>query len=127
MNGEIHKEAAKSHFGVAEEFDKKRESESDKDKKTAYMVVSAQNYFYCSINAIEYILFKEKKEHSFNHENRFRKVKEYSDIFPPEFVELYDKVDRDLRNKVAYRGENSQKFESMKKLANLAIMLLERD
>ncbi len=124
MNGEVHAQAARSHFEIAEEFCKKMLDESDKDKKTAYMVVSAQNYFYCSINAIEYILFKEKKGHSFNHENRFRKVKEYFNIFPSEFVELYDQVDRDLRNKVAYRGENSEKFEALKKLAHLAIGLI---
>ena len=124
MNGEIHRQAAKLHFEIAENLNKKQEDESDKDGKTAYMVVAAQNYFYCSINAVEYVLFKEKKEHSFNHENRFRKVKEYFNIFPSEFVELYDKVDRDIRNKVAYRGENSQKFEMMKKLAHLAVKLL---
>ncbi|MAG08689.1 hypothetical protein CMO89_04395 [Candidatus Woesearchaeota archaeon] len=124
MIGEIHKEAAKSHLKVGEEFYKKMQEESDTNKKTANMIVSAQNYFYCSVNVIEYILFKEKKEHSFNHENRFRKVKEYFNIFPSEFAELYDKVDRDLRNKVAYRGENSEKFESLKKLAESAIKLL---
>lgn len=126
MNGDIHKQAAKSHFEIAEEFNQnqKQKNESDENKKKAYTIVSAQNYFYCSINVIEYVLFKEKKEHSFNHENRFRKVKEYFDIFPSEFVELYDKVDRDLRNKVAYRGENSKKFQTIKELANLAIELL---
>lgn len=124
MDGEIHKLVAQSHFEIAEEYNKKREAETDSNKKTAYMVVAAQNYFYCSINVIEYILFKEKKEHSFNHENRFRKVKEYFNLFTPEFSELYDKVDRDIRNKVAYRGENSEKFEMLKKLAHLAIKLL---
>ena len=124
MKGEIHKQAAKSHFEIAEEFNKKREEEPDNDKKTAHMVVAAQNYFYCSINAIEYVLFKEKREHSFNHENRFRKISEYIELFSSEFRELYDKVDRDLRTKVAYRGENSQKFEAVKKLAQLAVDLL---
>jgi hypothetical protein len=124
MNEEIHAEAARSHFEIGEEFCRKMQDEQDKNKKTAHMIVSAQNYFYCSVNAIECILFKEKKEHSFNHENRFRKVKEYFNIFPSEFRELYDKVDRDLRNKVAYRGENSEKFEALKKLAHLAIKLL---
>ena len=88
------------------------------------MVVAAQNYFYCSINVIEHILFREKKEHSFSHENRFRKVKEHFNLFPPEFIELYDGVDRNLRNKVAYRGENSEKYELMKRLVQMAVELV---
>lgn len=124
MKGEVHSYAAKFHFEVAEAYDKKFQEEIDTNKKTAYMVVAAQNYFYSAINAIEYKFFKEKGAHSFNHENRYRKIKEYVGLFSVELVKLYNLVDRDFRNKVAYKGENSEKYETVKRLANVAKELL---
>lgn len=121
MNEKIHTEAAQAHFNVANEHDNKFKQEKDENKRTALMTVAAQNYFYSSINMLEAIFAREKSEHSFNHENRFRKLLEYRILFSDEIVALFEKVDRNQRNKVAYRGENGKLYEDIKRLAELLI------
>ena len=44
---------------------------------------------------------------------------ENKNFFSDEIFNLFKKVDRDERNKVAYRGENGQMYENIKKLAQL--------
>ncbi len=119
MKEKIHLEAAKAHFEIANNFDNIFNNEKDEDKKRALMTVAAQNYFYSSINMIEAIFAREKSEHSFNHENRFRKLIQYRTLFSDEIVSLFEKVDRDQRNKVAYRGENGKLYKDIKDLAKL--------
>ncbi len=119
MEGIVHEKAAKIYLAVAEEHDKKINQEKDINEKKAIRIVAAQNYFYCSVNVIEAMLFRDKKQHSFSHENRSWKVKENVKLFTDEIVELYDEVDRDLRNKVAYRGNNGAMYEKIRKLAKL--------
>jgi len=119
MNENIHKGVAKEHFKVAEEYNKKFEAETDDEKKKINRIVAAQNYFYSAINAIEAVFAKELKQHSFNHENRYRKFVENQKLFSSEITGLFTRVDRDERNKVAYRGENGQMYENIKKLAKL--------
>src|SRR3989344_6712662 len=119
MNENIHKGVAKEHFKVAEEYNQKFEAETDDEKKKINIIVAAQNYFYSAINAIEAVFAKELKEHSFNHENRYRKFIENQKLFSDDISALFIKVDRDERNKVAYRGENGQMYENIKKLAQL--------
>jgi len=121
MEEQIHFMTAKEHFIIAEDLDKKYVDEKNSDKKVAYRIVAAQNYFYSLINMIEAILAKNMEKHSFNHENRIRNLIEHRNLFTDEIVKLYEQVDRDFRNKVAYRGENGKKYESIKKLAKLLI------
>ncbi|MBI5880505.1 hypothetical protein HZB90_00070 [archaeon] len=118
MNAKLHLLAAGYYYVAAEEHDKKHLAEKDAEKKTALMIVAAQNYFYSAINAIEALLAK-KELHSFNHENRARKVLENRELFSDELIELFDLVDRDQRNKVTYRGEDGQKYLNIKKLAGM--------
>ncbi|MBU0629195.1 MAG: hypothetical protein KKC75_08465 [Nanoarchaeota archaeon] len=124
MEEKIHKGVAKEHFDVASDYDKKFDEAKEEDSKRIFRVVAAQNYFYSAINAIEAVFAKELKEHSFNHENRYRKLVEHQNLFSPEISSLFKKVDRDERNKVAYRGENGQMYRNMKRLAELLIGLL---
>ena len=119
MKLKVHLEAAKAHFKVAEEFDNKLNKETDTDLRVAWRVVASQNYFYSIINAIESVFTDKLEEHSFSHENRMRKLLENRSLFDQEIIELYEEVDRNLRNKVAYRGENGDKYKTIKKLANL--------
>lgn len=121
MNENIHKGVAKAHFEIAEEYDKKFEEEANEEKKKINRIVAAQNYFYSAINAIEAVFAREIKQHSFNHENRYRKFVENQKLFSDEISTLFIKVDRDERNKVAYRGENGQMYENIKKLAQLLV------
>ncbi len=119
MNGKIHYTAAKTHFDIAKEFDTKYFAEKDEETKIGLRTVAAQNYFYAAVNAIERMFAEKLEQHSFNHENRMRKLLENPTLFSKEIITLYELVDRDLRNKVAYRGENGKKYEAVKKLATL--------
>lgn len=119
MNATIHRIAAKTHFDIAETSHQQYNAEQGADKKIALRTVAAQNYFYAAINAIECIFAEKVEQHSFNHENRLRKLVENSSFFSRDAILLYEQVDRDIRNKVAYRGENGKKYEAVKKLATL--------
>ena len=121
MKANIHTIAAKAHFQIAEDFDGQCNNEKNEEKKIALRTVAAQNYFYASLNAIEEIFAKQLEQHSFNHENRIRKMVENPSLFSQEVLTLYEVVDRDLRNRVAYKGENGQKYETVKKLARLLV------
>ena len=116
MKKGIHITAAKEHFKIAEEYNNKMEEEKDENKRIALRTVASQNYFYAGINAIEAI-FAGKEIHSFNHENRNRNMAENPDLFDDELYELYNDVDRDLRNKVAYRGLNGEMYKRVKEFA----------
>ncbi|MFH1456459.1 MAG: hypothetical protein ABIF40_05945 [archaeon] len=121
MNEKIHEKAAKAHFDIGNNYDSKFNKEKDVNLKKALMTVAAQNYFYSAINTIEAILARVKSEHSYNHENRFRKLLEHRILFSDEIITLFEKVDRDYRNKVAYRGKNGKLYADIKKLAKLLI------
>lgn len=114
MDYQTHYSVAKAHFSIAEEYDLKFRKGTD---KTVNMIVAAQNYFYAAINAIEAKLAKELELHSYSHENRLRKVLENRQLFSQQIITLFEKVERDERNKVAYRGKNGKMYEDIKKLA----------
>jgi len=113
MKTEIHTIAAKEHLKIAEEYDKKVQQEQDENRKIGLRIVASQNYFYAGINAIEANL-SAKGIHSFNHENRNRNMAENPQLFNQGLYELYNDIDRDIRNKVAYRGLNGKKYLRMK-------------
>lgn len=117
MEFKVHQLSTKEHFEIAKKYDKKYSEEKDSDKKKAFRIVAAQNFFYAIVNSIEGVFAKEKGEHSFNHENRYRKFMEYRSFFDDDVAELYPLVDRNERNKVAYRGENGKMYDNIKKLA----------
>ncbi len=124
MEENIHKGVAKLHFKIAEESDKTFRNEKGEKEKKINRIVAAQNYFYSAINAIEAIFARELEQHSFNHENRYRKVFENRNLFSDEIIILFEKVDRDERNKVAYKGHNGKMYEDIKRLAVLLDDLL---
>ena len=96
------------------------EEEKDKDKRIALRTVASQNYFYAGINAIEAI-FAGKEIHSFNHENRNRNMAENPELFDDELYRLYNDADRDLRNKVAYKGLNGEMYKKVMEFATKAV------
>ena len=120
MKKEIHLIAAREHLKVASDYDKRMQQEKDASKKIALRTVASQNYFYAGINAIEVVLAG-KDIHSFNHEGRNRNMAENPALFDDELYRLYNDVDRDLRNKVAYRGLNGEMYARMKKFAEKAV------
>lgn len=120
MKREIHVTAANEHFKLAEDYDIKISKEKDENKKIAFRTVASHNYFYAGINAIEAI-FAGKEIHSYNHENRNRNMAENPEMFDDEIYRLYNEVDRDLRNKVAYRGFNGKMYEKVKLFAKKVV------
>ena len=119
MEERIHKGVAEAHYRIAEAYNTKIIGTTE--NKKINRIVAAQNYFYAIINAIEAVFAKELDQHSFNHENRYRKILEYNYLFSEDILDLFKKVDRNERNKVAYKGQNGSMYEHIKKLANLVI------
>lgn len=120
MKKQIHLTAAKEHFKVAKGYDKEMSEEKDENNKIALRTVASQNYFYAGVNAIEAALAG-KDIHSFNHESRNRNMAENPGLFDDELYRSYNEVDRDIRNKVAYRGLNGKMYERMKEFAAKAV------
>lgn len=116
MKKETHVTAAKEHLKIADDYDEKMLKEKEEEKKIGLRTVASQNYFYAGINAIEAVLAG-FGSHSFSHENRNRNIAENPSLFSDELYKLYDEVDRDLRNKVAYRGLNGDKYRRVKEFA----------
>lgn len=119
MKKEIHTIAYNEHLKIGDEYDKKVVLEKDENRKIALRIVALQNYFYAGINAIEASLAN-KDIHSFSHENRNRNMAENPQMFSDELYKLYNEIDRELRNKVAYRGFNGKNYEKIKEFAKTA-------
>jgi len=119
MDKKIHILIAKEHLGIADNMHSRLKQEKDNDIKVACRTVAAQNYFYAGINLLEAKL-AENELHSYSHENRARLILENSGLFSKELRELFDLVDRNLRNAVAYRAQNGKKYEMLRKFAILA-------
>ncbi|MDD4877555.1 MAG: hypothetical protein PHO02_00790 [Candidatus Nanoarchaeia archaeon] len=119
MDKNIHLLVAKAHLGIAEEMHEKLKQEKDNDAKVAFRTAAAQNYFYAGISFMEAKL-AESNLHSYSHENRARLAVENASKFSKELRELFDLVDRNLRNAVAYRAQNGKKYEMLRKFAILA-------
>ena len=120
MKREIHLTAAKEHFKIASDYDKKMVGEKDENKKIGLRTVASQNYFYAGINAIEAVLAG-KGVHSFSHESRNRNMAENPGLIDDELYRIYNEVDRDIRNKVAYRGLNGEMYKRMKSFGSKAV------
>lgn len=116
MKREVHLTAAKEHLKIADDCNKKMQDERDENKKIGLRTAASQNYFYAGINAIEAVLAG-KGIHSFNHESRNRNMAENPQLFDEELYALYNEIDRDIRNKVAYKGLNGRRYEKMKEFA----------
>ena len=82
MEEKVHLWAAKLYLEIAEKANADYGTERDSEKKVAWRVVAAQNYFYATVNWIESV-FAKNKEHSFNHENRMSKILENPDVGKP--------------------------------------------
>jgi len=123
MNENVHRLAAERHFEMASKCDEDFNKEKAKDTKTALMVAAAQNFFYAATNAIEAVLAR-KNLHSFNHEDRLNKMLENADLFDDNIIRSYmDLISfgESYRAKVAYRGENGEKYKKLKQIASLLL------
>lgn len=103
----------------------------DEKQIKEYRKVAGQLLFYAGINAIEEILSKKVSAYAIkNHEMRRELLRKHIDIFKNgEKIERYYGIliqkEFDYRRKVAYRGENGNKFALLMEFAKLCIDELE--
>jgi len=100
------------------------DTEKDPAKKKELRKVSAQNYFYSAIEAVEWLLKRAGIDlYSINsHEERLQILKRNSSQFkePAQIILKFEiMIHYDYRRKVAYKGENGNKFLLVKELASL--------
>jgi len=116
--------ASKTYFKLAQEAEKLMESADDSNIKKEYRKVAGQNYFYSAIEAIEWILKKAGVDlYSINnHQERLAVVKKHFSLFKDSaslILKFEIMLNYDYRRKVAYKGENGNKFLLVKELAQI--------
>lgn len=114
--------ASKTYFRLAQETEELMNLEPDQNKKKELRKVAAQNYFYSAIEAVESILKKAGIDlYSINsHQERLETIKKNYQQFknPQELILKFEiMINYDYRRKVAYKGENGNKFLLVKELA----------
>lgn len=116
--------ASKLYFQLALQAEKIMDLEKDPEKQKEYRKVSAQNYFYSAMEAMEWKLRKAGIDlYTINsHQERLSLVKKNNSLFkdPVNLILKFEiMIDYDYRRKVAYKGENGNKFILVKELAEL--------
>lgn len=116
--------ASKKYFEIAKATEKEMESKTDEKEKKELRKVAAQNYFYSGVEAIESILKKSGISiYSINnHKDRLDVLKKNSRQFkdPVAIILKYEiLINYDYRRKVAYKGENGNKFILLKEFADV--------
>ena len=116
--------ASKTYFKFGQEAEELMEKETAETKKKEYRKVAGQNFFYSGIEAIEWILKKSGIGlYSINnHQERLQVVKMNSNQFkdPVRLILKFEiMINYDYRRKVAYKGENSNKFLLVKEFAEI--------
>lgn len=116
--------ASKTYFRLAEETEELMNQETDKQKEKEFRKVAAQNYFYSAIEAVEFILKRAGIDlYSINnHQERLNIIKKNGNQFkePSSLILKFEiMINYDYRRKVAYKGENGNKFMLVKELAQI--------
>ena len=116
--------ASKTYFRLAKETEELMNQETDEQGKKEFRKVAAQNYFYSAIEAVEFILKKAGIDlYSINnHQERLQIIKKNSNQFkdPSSLILKFEiMINYDYRRKVAYKGENGNKFLLVKELAEI--------
>ncbi|MBI5389231.1 hypothetical protein HZB01_02520 [Candidatus Woesearchaeota archaeon] len=114
--------AAKRYYTIAHNIEEEITAETDETKKKELRKVAAQNYFYAGIEAIESVLKKSGVSLYFitDHRERLRLLQQNSRNFkdPVTIVLKYElMINYDYRRKVAYKGENGNKFIAVREFA----------
>ncbi len=107
--------ASKKYFEIAQQLEKELITNQDKYEQKELRKVVAQNYFYSGIEAIEFVLKKSGISiYSINnHKDRLSIIQKNARQFK-DAINLILKyeimINYDYRRKVAYKGENGNKF-----------------
>lgn len=116
--------ASKTYYRIAQETETEMDSEQDPNRKKELRKVAGQNYFYSAMEAIEWKLKRAGIDlYSINsHEQRLSIVKKNSGQFkdPINLILKFEiMIHYDYRRKIAYKGENGNKFIVLKELAEI--------
>lgn len=116
--------ASRTYFKFAQEAEDLINKEKDEQKKKEFRKVAGQNYFYSGIEAIEWILKKSGIDlYSIsNHKERLEIVKKNSNQFKNTtslILKFEIMINYDYRRKVAYKGEDENKFQLVKEFAQI--------
>ena len=116
--------ASKTYFRLAQETEELMDKEQDEKNKKEYRKVAGQNYFYSAIEAIEWILKKAGIDlYSINsHKDRLEVIKKNSGQFknPASLILKFEiMINYDYRRKVTYKGEDGNKFITVKEFAQI--------
>lgn len=116
--------ASKTYLKFAEEAEDLMEKEKDEVRRKEYMKVACQNYFYSAVESIENVLKKAGIDlYSINsHKERLEIVKKNSNLFkdPASLILKFEiMINYDYRRKIAYKGENGNKFKLVKEFAQI--------
>lgn len=116
--------ASKTYFRFARAAEELMEKEKDELKKKEYRKVAGQIYFYSGVEAIEWILKMAGIDlYSINsHQERLAAAKKNSRQFkdPLNLILKFEiMLNYDYRRKVAYKGENGNKFLVVKEFARI--------
>ncbi len=112
------------YFEFALQAEKLMQEEKDPQKQKEYRKVAGQNFFYSAMEALEWKLKQAGVDlYSINsHQERLLVVKKHSNLFKQAadiILKLDILINYDYRRKVAYKGENGNKFMTLKELAQL--------
>ncbi|MBI2668616.1 hypothetical protein HYX14_02115 [Candidatus Woesearchaeota archaeon] len=116
--------ASQTYYRFAQQAEGLMNNEKDEQKRREYRKVAAQNYFYSAVEALEWKLQKAGIDlYSINsHKERLDVLKRNSTLFkdPLSIILKFEiMINYDYRRKVAYKGENGNKFLLVKELAEL--------
>ncbi|MBI2129453.1 hypothetical protein HYU07_04390 [Candidatus Woesearchaeota archaeon] len=115
--------ASKKYYEIAKQVEEEMNLAINEQEKKELRKVAAQNYFYSGVEAIEHILKKSGLSiYSItNHKERLDIIKKYSRQFkdPAAIALKYEiLINYDYRRKVAYKGENGNKFVLIREFAD---------
>lgn len=116
--------ASKEFFQVAKAMEERLNKESDTEKKAALRMVAAQCYFYAAVEAIESIL-QDAGIIVEDHRDRIRKIEQNYRLFkaPNDLLTKHKIITQEglnYRRRVAYRGENGNKFIALKEFGEIS-------
>jgi hypothetical protein len=116
--------ASKTYYKLAQQTEAELDKEQNPQKQKELRKVAGQNYFYSAMEAIEWKLKKAGIDlYSINsHHERLIVVKKNSNQFsdPINLILKFEiMINYDYRRKITYKGENSNKFITLKELAQI--------
>ena len=116
---------AKLYYQLGQQAELLIDRETSEENRASIRKVSAQNYFYAGICAIEYLLKIKAKigvSQISNHREREKIMKRNHAIFKNKnLIFKYNQIITSIRIRTAYEGKNGNDFAIMKEFADICM------